>query len=365
MADLATSMTVIDACGRAGVSPLLVGDPGVGKTSVVRCLAEAERMPLEVVVGSQREPQDIAGYPVLRDGQLVLAPPRFARNLGDGGYLLLDELTTCAPSTQAPMLTIALERMVGETALPDTVRVVAGCNPPDRSAGGYDLTPPLANRFCHIDFDPTVDEWLEGFVTGFASAPRSRAVAADDVRMAAERAMVAAFIRRRPELLHRYPQDDAGTAGPWPSRRSWTMLSRATAYVRDTDADALTVTVCGLVGEAAGAEYLTYRRQCDLPEPDAVIADPSIMNWTERPDRVWAVLSAVTAWAAARGTQDAWVKAWGPLAAAAEHAPDVAGSAARTLASARPANATIPRAARAFESALVAAGLRDAPEVTA
>ena len=27
--------------------------------------------------------------------------------------------------------------------------------PPDRSAGGVDLTPPMANRFLHIDFEPS------------------------------------------------------------------------------------------------------------------------------------------------------------------------------------------------------------------
>lgn len=359
MAGLATSMSVIDACGRAGVSALLISDPGVGKSSVVRCLAAAEGVPVETVIGSQREPQDIAGYPVLRDGALVLAPPRYATNLieAGGGYLFLDELTTCPPSTQAPMLTVALEHVVGDTVLPDSVRVVAGANPPDRAAGGYDLTPPLANRFCHIDFAPTVDEWLEGFVTGFSAPPRSGAVAADDVTRAAERGYVAAFIQCRPELLHRYPTNDADSSGPWPSRRSWTMVAGVLAHLRDDDSDARTVAVCGLIGAAAGAEYLAYRAACDLPAPDAVVNDPSIVDWSDRPDRVWAVLSGVIAWANARGTKDAWIRAWGPVAAAAEVAPDVAGSAARALASARPANATIPKAARAFRSALVAAGM--------
>ncbi|MBX4378581.1 AAA family ATPase, partial [Mycobacterium tuberculosis] len=71
MADLATSMTVIDACGRARVSPLLVGDPGVGKSSAVRGLASAEGVRLETVIGSLCEPQDIAGYPMLSDGVLT------------------------------------------------------------------------------------------------------------------------------------------------------------------------------------------------------------------------------------------------------------------------------------------------------
>lgn len=40
MTDLATAITCIDACGMAGVTPKLEADPGVGKSSHLRALAE-------------------------------------------------------------------------------------------------------------------------------------------------------------------------------------------------------------------------------------------------------------------------------------------------------------------------------------
>jgi integrase len=46
-----------------------------------------------------------------------------------------------------------LERVVGDLELPDAVSVVAAANPPEMSAGGWDPSPPLANRFCHIGND--------------------------------------------------------------------------------------------------------------------------------------------------------------------------------------------------------------------
>jgi hypothetical protein len=202
---------------------------------------------------------------------------------------------------------------------------------------------------------------LDGFVTGFAAPPRSRAVAFEPVRAAATRAEVAAFIRHRPEMLHRYPMDEAEAGRAWPSRRTWTMLADTLACVREDDTDAALALTCGLVGDGAAAEFVAYRAECDLPDPDLVVADPAIVDWSDRPDRVWAVLSAVTVWATSRGTKDAWVLAWGPLVAAANAgSPDVAGSAARILAKARPANATIPAAARVFRTLLEAAGLTEA-----
>ena len=361
MADLATSVTVIDAAGRAAVPVLLWADPGVGKSSVVRALAAANQVPLEMVVGSQREPVDIAGWPVVADGSVqTLALPDWAKTLCDsvGGYLLLDELTTASASVQAAMLTVALERVVGRTRLPDEVRIVAAANPPDRSAGGVDLAPPTANRFLHIEFEPSHDEWLTGMRSGFA-LPASRAVAADELRRADETGMVCAFIEARPELLHRYPDTDEAAGRAWPSRRSWEAVAKVLAHVRRDDTAAVAAVVMGLVGDGVGGEYLQWRDTMDLPAVVDVIADPSIMAWdTARPDQVWAVLSAVVAWAADKGTKDAWVSAWGPLAAAASGgAPDVAGAAARDLNRVSPAGANVPAAARKFRELLVAAGL--------
>ncbi len=100
MTDVATTVTVIDACGRAGVPVLLLSDPEMGKSSLVRGIAAADGVPCETVLGSIREPADIAGLPVIGSGGVVLDPPAWARRLAEAGsgYLFLDELTTCPPS---------------------------------------------------------------------------------------------------------------------------------------------------------------------------------------------------------------------------------------------------------------------------
>ena len=370
MPDLATAVTVIDACGRAHVPVLLLSDPGMGKSSLVRGIAAADGLSCETVLGSIREPADVAGLPIVTEGGAVLDPPAWAKRLAaaGAGYLFLDELTTCPPSVQAAMLAVALDRTVGDLRLPDGVRVVAGANPADRAADGYEISPPLANRFCHVDYTPSVDEWLDGMQGGWSAPPASRAVAWDKARHAAMVGAVTGFIRTRPDLLHRFPTTAAGSAGPWPSRRVWDMLARALTHLRDDDHAAVQAVTFGLVGEGAGVEFLTWRREADLPDPAAVVQDPSLVEWTERPDRVWAVLSGVVGWATGQGTQEAWRKAWGPLlAAAAGGAPDVAAAAARTLGRTRPAGAKVPaRAAKEFMPVLVAAGLAaETPEAGA
>lgn len=362
MTDLDTTVTVIDAASRAHVPVLLWSDPGTGKSSLIRALAAGDSVPVETVIGSQREPVDIAGWPVVVDGAVqTLALPDWAKTLIDanGGYLLLDEISTCSASVQAAMLTVALERMVGRIKLPDTVRIVAAANPPDRSAGGVDLTPPMANRFLHIEFEPTAEEWLTGMRSSFATLPATRAVAADDARRAEEVGAVCAYIESRPNELHRYPATDEAAGRAWPSRRSWEALARVLAHLRGDDTPAISAAALGLIGDGAGSEFMEWRVSMDLPSVVEVIDDPSIVEWaTARPDQVWAVLSGVVAWASGKGTKDAWTTAWAPLVAAATNgAPDVAGAAARALSVAMPAGAKPPAAARKFKDVMIAAGL--------
>ncbi|MBB1033441.1 AAA domain-containing protein [Dietzia sp. CQ4] len=366
MTDSATAVTVMDACGRAGVPVLLLSAPGMGKTSLVRALAASRGERCETVLGSIREPADFGGMPMVTDEGAILHPPTWARRLVEAkvGIAFLDELTTCPPAVQAAMLAVSLDRTVGDLALPEGVQIVAGANPPECAAGGYELDPPLANRFCHVGFAPSPEDWLTGMASGW-TMPTSRAVTADPGARAIRRGEILGFLRVRPDLLDAMPTDPAQRGGAWPSRRTWTMLADSLPFVRSDDADAEHALAHGLVGEGAGTEFLAWREAMDLPSPIELIADPTLIDYaSERPDRVWAALSAVATWAASEGTKKAWTDAWGPLVAAAEHAGDVAGAVARSLAVSRPASASVPASAKAFRPMLTAAGLPTAPATT-
>jgi hypothetical protein len=363
MADLNTTITVIDACGQAHVPSLLISPPGQGKSSLIRGLAAAQAVPCEVVLGSQFEPAEIGGLPYLAaDGSGVRRePPAWAKRLADSGagYVFLDELTTVPESVQGPMLTVALDRIVGDLALPDGVRVVAGANPVEQAAGGYDLAPPMANRFCHINYAPSVQDWLTGMAARWKTVPASRAVVASNERKSATVASVLGFINHRPDLLDRLPDSPEERGGAWPSRRTWTMLADVLAYLRADDLAAIETAAVGLVGEGAALEFLSWLENVDLPDPAAVTADPSIVDWArERQDRVWAVLNGVVTLAAEKGSVEAFRAAWKPLGAAADAGvADMAAAAARTLATFRPASTRIPVEMRKFEPMLRAAGL--------
>jgi hypothetical protein len=104
-------------------------------------------------------------------------------------------------------------------------------------------------------------------------------------------------------------------------------------------------------------EFLAWAAEMDLPDPEAVLADPAGFVLPERGDRAYAVLSSVAAAVAADPTPPRWAAGWRVLARAGEQAPDVAAMAARVLARCRPPGASPPPEVRAFLPLLREAGM--------
>lgn len=346
----------------ARVPVLLWGAPGTGKTSAIRAMADTMGLPCETVIASIREPSDFAGLPVVAGDSVRFAPPRWAKRLAAAGtgVLFLDELSTAPPAVQAALLRVVLERTVGDLTLPADVAVVAAANPPEQAADGWELAPPLANRLVHLDWPVEAKTVARGLAVGF---PTPVLLGLDErpspARTSTARAAVAAFLEVRPALVLQVPASSAVASRGWPSPRSWEAVARLLAGCEAGRAseDARALLVTGAVGDGPGLEFLSWLEHADLPDPDAVLADPDSFELPERSDRAFAVLTAVVAVAVSYGDVASWDAAWRVVARAARGAPDVATLVARTLATHRPEGAELPAAVLELAPVLRAAGL--------
>ncbi|NUP35219.1 MAG: AAA domain-containing protein [Streptomycetaceae bacterium] len=329
----------------ADLPVLLWGEPGIGKTAALTQLAETLGLPLTTVIASVHEPSDFSGLPIVGDDParngVPMAPPDWAVRLVEAGHglLFLDELSTAPPAVQAALLRLVLERRVGSVQLPPGVRIVAAANPQSSAADGWELSPPLANRFVHLPWVHDHDVVIRGLGGTWprATLPRldpERLVSAVDFA----RRAVCGLLEVRPALVHRLPNGEVRRGGAWPSPRTWEMTLRLIAFATaaGSSRDVLSLLVRGTVGDGPGLELLASMDRMDLPDPEALLADPTAIPLPERGDRRQACLDGVVQAVRNRPDRARWDAAWAVLAHAVETGPpDVVVVPATTLAALR------------------------------
>ena len=367
MEDQAAAVEALGTAIVARVPVLLWGAPGTGKTSVIRSMADSAGWPCETVIASIREPSDFAGLPIVDNGSVggsshvSFAPPAWALSLATAGtgLVFFDEVSTAPPAVQAALLRVVLERTVGDLTLPESVSVVAAANPAEQAADGWELSPPLANRFCHLDWPVDARTVAAGFSGGWPSPEPPSLPDHWERRILIFRSWIAGFLTVRPMLALAVPEDAAGAGRAWPSPRTWDMVARlqAAADAGAVGELATSMLVRGCVGPGPGVEYLTWLAEADLPDPEAVLANPDKFTLPDRGDRAYAALTSVAAAVAADPSGDRWERGWRAFGRAAGSAPDVAAAAARTLARCRPPGARIPDEVKAVSSLRRDAGL--------
>ena len=334
---------------QAGVVPLLTGIPGVAKTATTNAFAVAMKRPSYTLIGSIREPADIAGYPMLKNGNqpacMEFVPPSWVHRLNEQpSVLFVDELTCCAPTVQAALLRVIAEKVVGDVQLrPDTI-VMAACNPPDQAAGGYDLEPPMANRLCHLTWEIDWESWDSGMLNGLTfPEPKVPVLPVDWRRHLGDwAARVAAFRRHRPTLFADMPKERSQQSGPWPSPRSWTNGALCLAAAASVGAKGETrhELLAGCVGSGPAGEFFAWMDSMDLPDPSELIeaAAKDIkagreVEWKPlgRPDKVLACLAAVRHAVGEKPKLDVWRAAMEICTAALDESAEIACSIAARL----------------------------------
>lgn len=158
------------------------------------------------------------------------------------------------------------------------------------------------------------------------------------VEVAAARANIGAFVATWPHLLHAHPGDESAAGRGWPTPRSWDMAARliAAATIARAPDQVTALLVAGAVGVSAGAEYLAWREDLDLPDPEEVLSNPASFQLPSRGDRAYAALAAITAAVLANNTAARWEAAWRAVAVAAGQQPDISVAAVRSLIAHRP-----------------------------
>ena len=110
-------VNTLDSMDQAGkrIPGLLLSHPGFGKTSTIRMFAEYKNYNCVELIPSQYAPDDVVGIQVYENGSLVRKEPAWFRKVVDKAeekrtILFIDEITTCNPYIQGPLLDLIFSR---------------------------------------------------------------------------------------------------------------------------------------------------------------------------------------------------------------------------------------------------------------
>lgn len=358
---------------QTGIPVLVWGRPGTGKTSFINMFVDVIGRWLETVIASIREPSDFAGLPIITSDDTVnLAAPSWVKRIIEkkekeniSSVVFLDEISTAPPAVQAALLRPTFEGAVGDEQLPDDVWFIAAANPVDTSSGTWTLSAALANRFIHIDWDVDMLAWVEGMQNGF------KMDGAIDIlpdgwedTLPQYRTLISSFIKARPALLLKQPDNTDESGKAWPSPRTWDNASRVLAACRSVNLDKNTTLnlIAGCIGPGPASEFFNWEKELDLPDPETLLANPDAFKVPTKGDVTFAILSSVVTAAKGNLTKQRWNAAWKILGIAAiAQKADIAAIPAKTLAKARKdgdkKKLAVPRDVKAFVPVLEKAGL--------
>lgn len=128
---------VLELAYRARRPVLLEGPTGIGKSDVVRRVADKLGVATIVLDLSLLEPPDLVGLPIIHDGRTTYARPKILPD-GGAGILMLEELNRAERYIQQPALQLLTARRLHEYELPPGWVPIAAVNP---ETSDYQVTP--------------------------------------------------------------------------------------------------------------------------------------------------------------------------------------------------------------------------------
>ena len=285
---------------KARLVPCIESAPGMGKSAMAKQIAESLDLFLVDVRLSTIDQTELNGFAAvqektLADGSVTKVASYLPMDIWPiegtptplkpdgtaykGWLILLDELRSATPDTQAAAYRLLLDREVGNKKLHKNVAVMAATNGTDHNAVAYDAGTAMQSRIVWLSLKSDLDDWLDmAQLRGF------------DTR-------VQAFLGWKGiSALNNFTADS--TEANFGCERTWEATSKAIKAIKSPEIPMLYLPMLvGIVGQSLAMEFQAFTQiYTNLDTFADVIANPTgVKIDSTRPDILYAMVARIQA----------------------------------------------------------------------
>ena len=250
----------------------IIGDPGIGKSSIVHQSAKQYGLPVVTKNLALTEAPDLGGYPMFSaspDGEKVaemVMQRAFHQLSKEPAIIFLDELFQAPVAVMNAAAPIILEKRVGDMYLHPDCRVVFASNKASNKAGTSRVPSHIPNRATIVELTVSNEDFLLYAIE--QGVPE----------------VIPAFLTMRPNLLHDFDPNRMINATP----RQW--MGVAKMLEQGVPENIKLECIAGCVGEGAAAELIGFERiMGQIPTREQILMDPKGVKIPEDPSARWAI----------------------------------------------------------------------------
>lgn len=262
---------VVEDMLRADLVPFLHGSPAIGKSGLMRAIAEKFNLKLIDVRIAQMDPCDLNGLPDLSGEFATFRTfdtfPVESTPIPEGysGWLVfLDEMTSADEQRQAAAYKLVLDRMVGNKKLHSKVRIAAAGNLETDGAIVNVMSSALVSRFAHLAVKEDLRKWLDKIA--YAGKYDQR---------------ITAFLEFKPDAFYTF--DPNNPTRPYSGPRPWEAANKflkvlSARGVNGTEIEEIPyrMGMGGIIGHGTASELHSFLKYAaDLPTRKQILDNPT------------------------------------------------------------------------------------------